>query len=71
MTDDERREQAIRALMREQRVSAAMAQSIYAVDSGEAPGDVAYERDGEVVAEVSPVPIGQQGQMLTKKAVCA
>ncbi len=56
MTEDVDREEAIRALMREQRLSERFARFVYAVEQGELAGDMVYMRDGKILPGGPPLP---------------
>jgi|GEM_PF-3550299 hypothetical protein len=57
MTDREDRERAIQELMRTHLLSERMAGFIYAIESGEIPGDVMYMKDGKILGNVPAIPL--------------
>lgn len=57
MIDPEDRERAIHQLMGTHLLSERMARFIYAVESGEIPGDVMYMQDGEILGSVRAIPL--------------
>jgi hypothetical protein len=67
MTDHDDRDQAIQELMRTHLLSERMARFIYAVESGEIPGDVMYMQDGAILGNVPAIPLRPVARLARSK----